>query len=91
MKDRKFLIKKGYIIREIAGEYLAVPVDSSSGAHIIILNPVSKFIWEELLTEKSFDELLQSIIKTFDNADESEAKTDLQEFLTNLEENNLLV
>ncbi len=89
MENKKFSIKQGYVAREIAGEYIAVPVDASCGTNIVILNPVSKFLWDELATEKSFDELLDAILKNYDVTKE-EAETDLKEFLMQLIENNLL-
>lgn len=89
MENKKFSIKQGYVAREIAGEYIAVPVDSSCGTNIIILNPVSKFLWDELKTEKTFDELLNAILGNYDVSKE-EAETDLKEFLMQLIENNLL-
>ncbi len=89
MKNKKFSIKQGYVAREIAGEYIAVPVDSSCGTNIVILNPVSKFLWDELRTEKTFDELLDAILKNYDVSKE-EAETDLKEFRMQLIENGLL-
>lgn len=89
MDNRKFSIKQGYVAREIAGEYIAVPVDSSCGAHIIVLNPVSKFLWDELSTEKTFDELLNAMLKNY-TVSQQEAETDLKEFLMQLIENGLL-
>lgn len=89
MENKKFSIKQGYVAREIAGEYIAVPVDSSCGAHIVVLNPVSKFLWDELKTEKTFDELLNAMLKNYDVSKE-EAEQDLKEFLMQLLENGLL-
>lgn len=89
MDNKKFSIKQGYVAREIAGEYIAVPVDSSCGAHIVVLNPVSKFLWDELKTEKTFDELLDAMLKNYDVPKE-EAEKDLKEFLMQLIENGLL-
>lgn len=89
MDNKKFSIKQGYVAREIAGEYIAVPVDSSCGAHIVVLNPVSKFLWDELKTEKSFDELLTAMLNSFEVSKE-EAEQDLKEFLIQLIENGLL-
>lgn len=89
MDNKKFSIKQGYVAREIAGEYVAVPVDSSCGAHIVVLNPVSKFLWDELKTEKTFDELLDAMLKNYDVPKE-EAEQDLKEFLMQLIENGLL-
>lgn len=89
MDNKKFSIKQGYVAREIAGEYVAVPVDSSCGAHIVVLNPVSKFLWDELKMEKTFDELLDAMLKNYDVPKE-EAEKDLKEFLMQLIENGLL-
>lgn len=89
MNSRKYSIKQGYVAREIAGEYIAVPVDSSCGAHIIVLNPVSKFLWDEMKTEKTFDELLEAMLKEY-TVSRPEAETDLKEFLMQLIENGLL-
>ncbi len=89
MDNKKFSIKQGYVAREIAGEYIAVPVDSSCGAHIVVLNPVSKFLWDELKTEKTLDELLDAMLKNYDVPRE-EAEQDLKEFLMQLIENGLL-
>ncbi len=89
MENKKYSVKQGYIVREIAGEYIAVPVDSSCGTNIVILNPVSKFLWDELRTEKSFDELLDAMLKNYDVSKE-EAESDLKDFLMQLIENGLM-
>ena len=89
MENNKYSIKQGYVVREIAGEFIAVPVDSSCGTNIVILNPVSKFLWDELKTEKSFEELLNAILSNYDVSKE-EAESDLKEFLMQLIGNNLL-
>ena len=89
MENKKYSIKQGYVVREIAGEFIAVPVDSSCGTNIIILNPVSKFLWDELRQEKSFDELLDAMLKNYDVPKE-EAEADLKDFIMQLIENNLI-
>lgn len=88
MESKKYSIKQGYVVREIAGEFIAVPVDSSCGTSIIILNPVSKFIWDELQNEKTFDEMLDAMLKNYDVSKE-EAESDLKDFLMQLAENGL--
>ena len=88
MENKKYSVKQGFVVREIAGEYIAVPVDSSCGTNIIILNPVSKFLWEELRSEKTFDELLDAMLKNYNVAKE-EAESDLKDFLLQLSQNNL--
>ncbi len=89
MKNKKYSVKQGYVTREIAGEFIAVPIDSSSGAHIIILNPVSKFLWDELKTEKTFEELLDATIKNY-SVSKEEAEADLKDFMMQLIGNGLL-
>lgn len=89
MENKKYSIKQGFIVREIAGEYIAVPVDSSCGKSIVVFNPVSYFLWQELKREKSFDELLEAMLKNYEISEE-EAKNDLNDFLVQLEENGLL-
>ncbi len=89
MENKKYTIKQGYVAREVAGEFIAVPVDSSVGSSIIVLNEVSKFLWDELKSAKTFDELLDAVMKNYDVSKE-EAETDLKEFLMQLIENGLL-
>ena len=89
MENKKYSIRQGYVVREIAGEFIAVPVDSSCGTNIIILNPVSKFLWEELQNEKSFDELLGAMLKNYEVSKE-EAEADLKDFIMQLIENGLM-
>ena len=89
MENKKYNVKQGYIVREIAGEYIAVPVDSSCGKSIVVFNPVSYFLWQELQSEKTFDELLAAILENYDIS-KDEAEKDLNDFLLQLEENGLL-
>lgn len=89
MENKKYIIKQGYVTREIAGEFIAVPVDSSCGTGIVILNPVSKLLWDEMRSEKTFDELVGVILENYDIPRE-EAENDLRDFLNQLNENGLL-
>ena len=50
---------------------------------------MSKLLWDELRQEKSFDELLDAMLKNYDVPKE-EAEADLKEFLMQLVGNNLL-
>ena len=53
MSEKTYRIKAKYIMREIAGEFLAIPLGAGDGntSQIVILNPVSKLLWEELQKE----------------------------------------
>ncbi len=89
MENKRYSVKQGFIVREIAGEFIAVPVDSSCGTNIVGLNPVSKFLWDELQNEKTFEELLDAMLKNYDVPRE-EAEADLEDFLKQLAEGSLL-
>ena len=85
-----FKIKPGYVSREIAGEFLAIPVapelDSSS---IVILNPVSGLLWEKLQGNCTLPQLVKAVTEEF-AIDEATAESDIKEFLQMLKESNML-
>ena len=92
MSDRIYKIKPRYILREIAGEYLAIPLegaDDSATSQIIILNEVSSFFWEKLQQGATEDRLISDVTAEFD-VSAQEATADLQEFLAMLEESGFL-
>ena len=84
----RYSVKQGYVLREIAGEYLAVP--SQNGGEIVILNPVSRVLWEELQKPKTLDELTAKITEMFD-VEKDEARSDISKFLENLKNSGLAV
>lgn len=85
MSEKKYCIKAKYIMREIAGEYLAIPLDAGEGntSQIVILNPVSKLLWEALQNEVTLDELVEKVTSSFDVSRE-EAEADTKDFLFEL-------
>lgn len=91
MDNKIFCVKGNYTLRQIAGEYLAIPINNEAGedANIVILNPVSQIIWNKLETGSTFDEILDAVMKEF-NVEKEEATTDIKEFLAGLEQANLL-
>ncbi len=81
-----------FIMREVVGEYILVPVGDTA-LHlngIISMNEVSACIWKGLQEGKDEDELLESVLSEFEVSDQ-EAKTDLEEFLKLLREKKLIV
>ena len=86
MTDEKFCLKDGFVLREIAGEFLAVPVNSvENSSQLIVLNPVSALIWKMLGEEKTLAQLVDGITAEFDVSAE-EAKADTEAFLEQLKE-----
>lgn len=84
-------LKEEMILREVAGEIIAIPVGKTALNFngMICLNEVSAEIWKGLQEEKSKEEILEKILQEFDVSRE-EAAVDLEEFLQQLRQNNLL-
>ncbi|MBQ4603719.1 MAG: PqqD family protein [Clostridia bacterium] len=85
MSEKTYRIKAKYIMREIAGEFLAIPLDAGEGntSQIVVLNPVSKLLWEELQKDVTLTELVEKVTASFDVSRE-EAESDTKEFLFEL-------
>ena len=90
MENKKYRLKPGYVLREIAGEHLAIPVTAENSTDIVVLNPVSALLWEALETEKTIEELAQIVCNNFD-IDRDEAKTDITEFIESLVEKGVVI
>lgn len=84
-------IRGEYVLREIAGEYILVPIGNSAMEMngMITLNEVGVFIWNKLKDECTREELLREILESFE-IDEEHAGSDLDEFLQQLEEAHLI-
>ena len=84
-------LKGEYILREVAGEILAIPVGRTALEinGMISLNSVSAKIWSGLQDEKTKDEILGVILEEFAVSRE-EAESDLEMFLLRLQEAGLL-
>lgn len=80
-------LKLQFVEREIAGDFLLIPVgDTSLTANgIIMLNELGRFIWEQLPKAEAREDILKSILAEFD-VDEQTAGADLDEFLGRLRE-----
>lgn len=90
MTNETFKIKSGYVLREIEGEFLAIPfAPELNSANIIILNPVSGLLWEKLQSECTLSQLVEAVIGSF-KIDAETAQADIEEFLQLLKENNML-
>ena len=89
MDNKKYILKPGYVLREIAGEHLAIPVTAENSTDIVVLNPVSVLLWTELETGKTLDELTDKICENFD-INRDEAKADILEFIQSLVEKGVV-
>lgn len=84
--------RDGYVLREIMGEYILIPVSMKNGAssQVATLNEGGKFLWELLERERSIDELVEEMTREYDVSAE-EARTDILEFVNHLKINSLLI
>lgn len=84
-------IKKEFILREIVGDIVLVPINKSTSKFdgLITMNEIGKFIWENIESAKDEDELLQKILDEYE-VDRDVAKADLDEFLGKLKEIDII-
>lgn len=84
-------IVPGFLVREIAGETIAIP--SEEAAHrisgLIALNSTGKFLFDLLQTEQTQENLVSALMDTYD-VDFATAQADVTEFLALLQEHNML-
>lgn len=84
-------VKKDFVMREIDGEYLLIPANATALEFngIITINEVGAFIWKQLPSCETEDELVKAILQEYD-VDEETARTDLTEFLDVFRKANLI-
>ena len=84
-------IKKEFILREIVGDIVLVPINKSTSKFdgLITMNEIGKFIWENIESAKDEEELLQRILDEYE-VDRDVAKADLDEFLGKLKEIDII-
>ena len=80
-------IKKGFIVRKIGGQNVAVAVGEASKEFngMIKLNETGKFLWDLLEKGALIDELVEKVLEEYE-VDESTARADVEKFVENLKE-----
>lgn len=81
-------IKNGFVIREVGGEYVVVPVgERSKQFHgMINMNATGAFLWKFFSEEHSISEGVDALCKEYD-VDRERAETDVSRFAEILERN----
>lgn len=84
-------IKKGYVLREVANQYIVVPTgnEALNFNGIITLNKTGKFLWELLQTPQTKETLVSSLLAHY-NVTHDVANVDVEEFINNLQKKNIL-
>ena len=78
-------IKDGFELREIADNYVVIPVESKvvDFSSMIMLNEVSACLWLQLLEDKSENDLLKAVLSEYD-VDKETAASDIKVFINEL-------
>lgn len=78
------------VSKRIDDEYLLIPIvnEVADTNNIFGINEVGAYIWDNL-NDQSISELIQKVMNEFDVSEEI-AKIDIEEFITECSENNLL-
>lgn len=74
-------IKKGFVVRNVGGECVVVPVgEMSKNFHgMINLNATGEFLWNFFLTEHTVDEGVSALLNEYD-VEEAIARKDVERF-----------
>ena len=77
-------LKNGFVLREVAGETVVVPVEADLNFNgMITLNEAAKVLWGVLENETTAEELVDAILAEFD-VDRATAQGDVDAFIQKL-------
>ncbi len=78
-------IKNGYLLREVAGSHIVVPIGEGNMdfSGVISLNEVGAFLWNNMEKDTTKEELLKAVLSEY-NVEENVAKADIDEFVEKL-------
>lgn len=81
-------IKKGFVVREVGGETVVVPVGAMSKVFhgMINLNETGAFLWNFYQTEHSVEDGVEALLAEYD-VDKNLAQRDVESFVETLTKN----
>ncbi|HAQ64162.1 MAG TPA: PqqD family protein [Ruminococcaceae bacterium] len=84
-------IKEGYILREVAGSNIVVPIGNAQVSFngIMTLNDVGTFIWKLLENGADKQQILQAVLDEYD-VDSERAEHDIAIYLEKLRSKDLI-
>ena len=60
-------IKEGFVLRTVAGENVVIPSGNNMDLSVMMtLNDTGRFLWEQLETEKTQEQLLAAVLAEYD-------------------------
>lgn len=79
-------IKNGFVVREVGGENVVVPVGEMSKVFhgMINLNETGAFLWKFFSEEHTIEEGVAALLKEYD-VDEAVARVDVEKFVETIE------
>lgn len=85
-------VAKGFIVREIAGDTVAIPSGEAAGklSGLIALGGSGKFLFELLATPQTEESLLGAMLDSYE-VDADTALADIREFLDTLRQGGVLI
>lgn len=83
-------IKEGFVVREVAGETIALPTGNNAALNMMIsLNTTGAFLWRELEQESTEESLVKALLNEYD-VDEASARNSVKAFIRTLQANGFL-
>lgn len=84
-------IKQGFVLKNIADSNIVVPLNSQvvDFSSIIKLNETGAFLWSQLSSDKTADELVAALTSEYD-VDNATATRDVTTFIAKLKDADLL-
>ena len=83
-------IKDGFLLRQVAGQTVVVPVGSGLDLNVMItLNDTGAFLWEHLQTETDEKALTDALLAEYD-VDENRARESVDAFVQKLIDHDFL-
>ena len=82
-------IKAGYLLRDVAGTHVVVPVGEVDFDGMIKLNDTGVFLWKKLTQSVSFDDLIEAMLSEY-SVDRATAEKDAIAFIAKLKNAGLL-
>jgi len=85
-------IKSGFLLKEIAGSFVVVPVgqDLVDFSSMVTINETGAFLWKLLETGCDVEELCNKLLSEYEGISREDAMKDINEFVNALKENNIL-
>lgn len=81
-------LKPGFILHELGGEYVVVPVGEASRDFngMVRLNETGAFLWKALQDGADEAALAEKVIERYDGVTAETARSDVKEFLESIRE-----